>query len=1213
MFLKRLELQGFKTFASKTEFVFDSGITAIVGPNGSGKSNIADAMRWVLGEQSPRALRIKRSDDVIFAGSSARPRVGMAEVSITLDNSTKWLPVDFSEVTITRRAYRSGESEYLLNKSRVRLRDIVDLLLAGNIGQNNYTVIGQGAIDAALSLRPEERRELFEEAADIKRYQLKRNDALAKLQATEANLVRLRDLMAEIAPRLQVLQEQAQRAQEQERLLQELRGYLAAWYGHRWAAAGEDLRRALSAEAEAQRLLDESEARLQDIENHLAEVREREGELRARLGEWHRQSSALHTQAETLERRMAVARATLDSLNRQQGEILDEIVPLQEQLVARQQDIGAAEGELEVLVNEQARRITELADLEQQASEMEQRRQSVRQRLEAAESDTFAATSAIAAAESSLAAVASRRRLLHDDMKQRQTQMEQHQATADSLDAAIATLRSSLTAQDAEIAATAQQRGPAQAAISALRKDFEAAQAALAAAHDERRALELRLDSLSRLQQSMAGYDAGVRSVLNAARSGRLAGVVGTVASLLRVPPQYEVAISAALGNHEQDIVIETWQAAESAVEHLRQTHGGRATFLPLDVIRGRQAAEKIDEAIGWGAELVEVSERHRSIAAYLLGRVLLVRDLNTARRILDRPAIRSIASIVTLAGDIVRPGGAITGGSVSMRSSGLLERERELADLPKRITAARATEKALDQKMAEAQAALHKAEEALVALDGRLATLQRQRDDVATRLTQRQRDLERWQREIAWLREQLANLSKDQADLDRQETALSAELAARRQQLADAQTLVAGLRQELSVIAGSELVSRVAEVRTAVALGEQNLRTQQTLLDNRRQDIERLAAQIAAKQQRAGELKIEAEAIAGQIANTQVEASRLSAEITALQEQIRPAEADIAGLEKERAQLLTAEAEERTGHSALERSHSQAAIEVQRARSELSKLQAQIEAEEGLGLKGYGLDEDDVKRMLQELAVPVQLSLAVGDGHAQADAHILTANPETLKRRIDSMRGQLRHLGPVNPNAIVEYEETLKRYTFLTSQSDDLEQAVKSLKTVIGELDDLMRNRFETTFEAVGREFRRYFTTLFGGGTAKLSLTDPDDLAQTGVDIVAQPPGKRLQSLALLSGGERALTATALLFAILTVHPTPFCVLDEVDAALDDANVGRFCDALRQLARRTQFIVITHNKGTMEMASSLYGISMGGDSTSKVLSLRLEEVAAAK
>ncbi len=1210
MFLKRLELQGFKTFANKTEFAFDTSITAVIGPNGSGKSNIADAMRWVLGEQSARPLRIKRADDLIFAGSSVRARVGMAEVSITLDNSTKWLPVDFSEVTITRRAYRSGESEYLINKSRVRLRDVVDMLLAGNIGQNNYTVIGQGSIDAALSLRPEERRSLFEEAADIKRYQMKRNDALTKLETTEGNLVRIRDLMSEITPRLQTLQEQAQRAQQQERLLLDLRGYLAAWYIHRWNESSEGLRRILVVESEAQRALDLAETALTETAGNVAALRQHEGELRAMLSDWHRQSSALHIQAEALERRMAVGRANLDASVRQRQEILDEIIPLQEQLTVQQQTVANAQTQQATLAGQQKARQPALSELERQATALEARRQDAQRRLDATQSDIIKATGAIASAESSLTTMSSRRQSLLDDIARREAQIAETQASARNSEQMIAGLRAALSTQDSEISAQVSQRPAAQAAIAATRKDVDAATAAANTAHEERRSLEMRMESISRLHESLAGYDAGVRSVLNASRISSISGVVGTVASLIRVPSQYEAAIGAALGSHEQDIVMETWKAAEAAVEHLRHNRSGRATFLPLDVIRRRSVSEKVDESIGWAADLIEVGDQHRTVASYLLGRVLVVRDLSIARRILDRPTMRSVASIVTLAGDIVRPGGAITGGSPTVRSSGLLERERELADLPRRIAAARASEQALNQKLAAAQTVLRQAEEQLVALDGRVAALRRNRDEQASLLTQRQREQERWQQEVAWQRSQEETLQQTLAGLDSQEKKLNADLVTQRQRQTNATELVGSSRQELTAMVGSELATRLAEARTAAALGEQELRAGQTLLDSRRQEASRLSIQITAKQKRAAELETGAITVTNEIETARLAARDLSAQIAALQQKIVPAETEVDDLEKQRTALLDEEVKARSRHAALERSHTHTAIDVQRTRNDLGKLQAQIEAEEGLGVQGFGLEEDDVKRLLEELAVPVQLSLSVSETREAAEPQTPAASPEVLKKRVDGLRGQLRHLGLVNPNAVTEYDETLKRYTFLTTQSDDLDKAVKSLRTVIAELDELMRTRFETTFEAVAKEFRRYFVTLFGGGTARLTLTDPDDLAETGVDIVAQPPGKRLQNLALLSGGERALTATALLFAILTVNPTPFCVLDEVDAALDDANVGRFRDALRLMGQRTQFLVITHNKGTMETATAMYGVTMATDGSSQVLSLKLEDLA---
>lgn len=1208
MFLKHLELQGFKTFATRTEFIFETGITAIVGPNGSGKSNIADAVRWVLGEQSPRPLRIKRSDDIIFAGSSARARVGMAEVSITLDNSSKWLPVDFGEVTITRRAYRSGESEYLVNKSRVRLRDVVDMLLIGNIGQNNYTVVGQGAIDAALSLRPEERRQLFEEAADIKRYQIKRNDAIGKLDTTEANLVRASDLMTEIAPRLRTLQEQAQRAKEQDRLLQDLRSYLAAWYVHRWNEASDALRRSMSAETEAQAALGDGEAALSGLGDKINAARQREEELRQQLGAWHRQSSELHTQAEALERRLAVARANLDAANRQQQEILDEILPLDEQRMAQEQIVAEAKATTEDLEQQHTAHLDILAELEKQAAAMEAQRLQSQKRLEAAETEAFQTTSAIASTESSLAALAGRRQSLANDIAQRQAQMKEHHASAAAVRQAMTLLERGLGSQDAELATQTEQRTAIQNTIATARKDSEAAQAALSTVHDERRVLELRLDTLSRLHESLAGYDAGVRSVLNAARSSALSGIVGTVASLLRVPPEYEAAIGAALGSHEQDIVTDTWQGAEAAVEHLRQTGSGRATFLPLDVILGRPQTEKVEGAIGWAADLVQVAERHRPVFSYLLGRVLLVNNLATARRILGLPSMRSVSSIATLAGDIVRPGGAITGGSPSVRSSGLLERERELADLPPRIESAKSKERSLDASLAETLSALRRAEGQLVALDGRLAAMRSARAEQAATLLQRQREHERWQQEIAWVRQQEQNLARQADGIDAEHKALVDMLASHRQRQRELEAEIANLRQDLAGMAGSETAAHLAEARTSAALSEQELAAHQTLLSNRRGEAERLAAQIAAKERRAAELAEQANAIAASIEEMRTGLHAVSEAIAALQQRLVPAEIEVDTLERDRAALIESDVRARTRFSALERARSQAVIEVQRARNELGKLQAQIEAEEGLGVKGYGLEEEEIKRLLDELAVPVQLSLGMPDTRP-AEQQTPAASPELLKRRVDGLRGQLRHLGLVNPNAVAEYEEALQRYAFLASQSEDLEKAVRSLRSVIAELDELMRTRFETTFEAVGREFRRYFTTLFGGGSARLTLTDPDDLAETGIEIVAQPPGKRLQSLALLSGGERALTATALLFAILTVNPTPFCVLDEVDAALDDANVTRFCDALRGLAQRTQFIVITYNKGTMEIASSLYGVSMAADSTSQVISLKLEDI----
>lgn len=1216
MFLKRLEIQGFKTFAARTDILFTSGITAIVGPNGSGKSNVADAVRWVLGEQSPRPLRIKRNEDVIFAGSSTRARLGMADVSITLDNSTGWLPVDFGEVTIARRAYRSGESEYLINKSRVRLRDVVDMLLAANIGQNAYTVIGQGAVDAALSLRPEERRSLFEEAADIKRFQLKRNEALNKLQSTDANLVRVRDIVAEIEPRLHHLQEQARRAEEHERVAQELKGYLAAWYIHRWEDVAQGLQRALNGEQAAADTLTEAESALQQLAESLATVRRREGEVRSTLSVWHRQASALHTQADALERAIAVSGARLDALDRQRQELLEEIGPLQAQAQARSQAVAEAQAEVDGVLAGQGERQAALATLEEEAAALQARRRERQARLAAAENEAFRAGAAIASAESALAGLGVRRQGTEAEQAQRTQQAGQHQAAIARVEGAAHAVQTDLAARAGESTALSAQLKESQNRLAGVQAEEADTLAALAKARDDRRALETRLDSLSRLHESMAGYNAGVRAVLAAARVGSLPGIVGTVASFLRVPPPYEAAIGAALGGHEQDIVVDSWQAAEAAVEHLRQTQSGRATFLPLDVIKGSEQRPdlRLEGVTGWAADHVQFPERCRPAVSYLLGRVLLVRDLPAARRVLNHAGLRAVASIATLGGDIVRPAGAVTGGSSTVRSSGLLERERELAELPQQVTAARAVEKALEEKRQAAEGRLRQARAQIVSLEGKLGALNHDRQELLAQLAQRQRECDRWQRELEWTQDQTRALAATLRDIAGQEASAVESLAGLRQEQQAALSLCAALRQELDAPEVGDLAARLAEARAAATLGSQELSTRQALLTGRRQEVERLAAQVAAKEKRAAELAEEVAVHSDESARTRAELAQVSAAIGALRGDIDPAEAEAATLDAQRASVQEQDVQARARVLALERAHSEAALQAQRTRDELARLQAQIEAEEGLGVKEYGLDEEDVRVLLERLALPLQLKLEMPDLPAatqeQPVAQAPRPSPEALKRRVDSLRSQLRHLGAVNPQAVQEYQEAIGRYTFLTSQSEDLDRAVKSLRTVIAELEEIMRRRFEQTFEAVAREFRRYFTLLFSGGTARLTLTEPDDLAETGVEIVAQPPGKRLQSLALLSGGERALTASALLFAILTVNPTPFCILDEVDAALDDANVGRFAQVLQQLAERTQFIIITHNRGTMEIASTLYGVSMGGDGASQVLSVKLDEVA---
>ena len=1192
MRLKHLELQGYKTFATKTEFIFDEGITAIVGPNGSGKSNIADAVRWVLGEQSYRLLRAKRTEDMIFSGSKQRARLGMAQVSLTFDNSDGWLPIEFTEVTIGRRAYRSGENEYLLNGSRVRLRDITELLGRSGLSRRSYTVIGQGLIDAALSLRPGERRTLFEEAAGISIYQRKREDALVKLEETRQNLLRVSDIIAEIAPRLRRLERQAERAQEQADVQRRLESVLRTWYGYQWTRGQIALRGAKDRARQQEALLNERRGDLAELGQHIADLRARQGTLRRQLSDWHRESSALHAQAEKLQRELAVREERRRLLQARREEILAEIAPLKASVTAQQERIAAVEADLRDLEAQLEEQKAQVHEAQVQVEAHERRRQEALAALTAAQDRAFSLATQAADRRNRLVQLAERRAELQGERAEHERALDTLAIQAQELEAKLSAADRSLAAIKARLDDLEAQRADCRARIAASQQEQAQLRARLSEVRQEQGRLQARHDLLARVRQEGEGYYAGVRAVLRAANKGQLRGVLGVAASLMQVPTELERAVEVALGAHLQDVIVETWADAEAAITLLKRTHGGRATFLPLDTVRPPRARPLPDEpgVIGLASELVSFAERLRPAFETLLARTAVVRDLPTARRVLNE--LRGGFQIVTVEGEIVRASGAVTGGSARTQTSGILAREREWRELPAELEAIAQREKEAMAQLDQAVTDERQRQEELAALTARIEALTTELNAQDEAHRELERQVERVAQDKAWREGIAAQIASELATLDDKEKRLRDELERLEAEEAAEQARVVEVQAELEALRSDEWAAQLAQQRADVAVLEQRLSSQRTILRSHQASLTQLQEQIAARRKRAAQLAAESEELDRQIGQWRTENDALLASIQALAARIEPAEAELADLERAQAATEEEEARRRGLLRDYENRYNQAWLEVGRREDELASLRRQIEDD-------LGLVELDMEEISGQPPLPL---------HPLVSAlPAVEALPEGLEKEIRRLRARLRRIGAVNPNAPTEYAEILERHTFLTSQAQDLEQAAAHLRQVIAELDEIMEREFSQTFNAVAAEFKNTFTSLFGGGTARLVLTDPDNLMETGVDIVARPPGKRVQSLALLSGGERSLTAVALIFAILKVSPTPFCILDEVDAMLDEANVGRFRAALEELAQHTQFIVITHNRGTVQAANTIYGVSMGEDSVSRVISLKLE------
>ncbi|MBX3000026.1 MAG: chromosome segregation protein SMC [Caldilineaceae bacterium] len=1189
--IKRVEIQGFKTFATKTEFVFDPGVTAIVGPNGSGKSNVADAVRWCMGEQSFGLLRSKKTADVIFSGSDKKARLGMATVSITFDNSDGDLPIDFTEVEIARRAYRDGENEYLLNGQKVRLSDVTQLLAPSGLGKRTYAVIGQGLIDQVLSLKPEERRALFEEAAGITGYQTKRATALRRLEATQQNLERAQDIIAELSPRLGYLRRQAERAHERAQVEADLKGLLHQWYGYRWHRTLADLREYRIGAKAIERIVKSRRQQLEKLGARIEELRSAQNGLREQLNAKHRASSDRHRQAEAISRALAVAQERHRQIGSRREELAREMADLRlerEGLAARQAEFMDAVAAAEADYRQQQSAVDALQrDLSQRQAE----RAILVERLDAARKEERLLAERSADRQTRLAQIDEQRRHLHAEQSEQQETLANAHVAVEEAAIALAQAEADAEQATADLADLQRAIEDLEARIGPLRQELEEKEAVRREADRVADRLQTRYELLERLRNEGAGYVSGVRAVLQAAQ---LTGILGTVASQLNVPAELDKAVETALGGAYQNILTESWDDTRRAIDYLKGGRG-RATFLPLNRLSVAKAipAPRMAGILGNAADLVEYDRRVADAIEGLLNRTWVAQDLPAARRALD--AHRGPQpTVVTLDGEIIRPGGAVTGGNDGRRQDeSVLAREREHRRLPDLIRAARqnADEIAASCRALSSEIEGNRAEVTQLREEER--SIRSQERQAQGALEAARSRLAQAEQKVNWQQELMGRRGDTLQGLDQQEESYRAELAAL--QIAAAEISVAVQAAEAAMRAQgiNDLLQQLAEARAAAADAQGTLRSRQAVFNEQRRGLETVSAQIASRGDRLRALEGEDETLAAQIKERSGEEASVSGEIATLQAEIDPAERELAALES--AQQET-ENDERNLQQLLrqdETNWNAAQLQLQRTEDRMEALREEIRHDFGLAVME---ESDDVAYQ-----PPLPLQTVV------AQLPVVTDLPAGLDEEVQETRARLRRLSNVNPEAPKEYEEAAGRHDFLISQSADLEAAAADLRRVIRELDKQMEEALRRTFDAVSKEFIHYFELLFQGGTAKLTLTTPEDIINTGVEILARPPGKRPQSLELLSGGERSLTACALIFAILRVSPTPFCILDEVDAALDEANVDRFRTVLEGLIDHTQFIIITHNRRTLEASNTIYGITMGDDGVSRVISLRLE------
>ena len=1181
MYLKRLEIHGFKSFADKVSLDFRQGLSVVVGPNGSGKSNIADGIRWVLGEQSVKSLRGAKMEDVIFAGSTKRRAVGMAEVCLTLDNSTGIFPLAYSEITVTRRVYRSGESEYLINKTSCRLKDIHELFMDTGIGREGFSIIGQGQVEEILSSKPEDRRGLIEEVAGITKYRSRKREATRKLEETEQNLLRLDDIVHELESQLEPLREQADKARLYQGLKEQLDQLEINLAVHDIGDLSSKLEQCRSQICVLKDSVLESEAGLGGLEARISELRLMIQGLDEQIYQAQNNCHNLASRIQQGESDIKLCSQRTAALEEQQQRLGTETEDLKHKAAALQSEYAAEETKLLILRQTRKQLEVRLEASEGQMAAYSRELGSVEGQLEELKADVFELLSQTAKFNNELTAVHQQ----EESWLYRQSSVEKSQSAKET---ELEAVRQSGGELGRELARARQEINNLLYALNQDMIQLEEVRSMQQTQLAEEGKLKERLqDARSRLkllkdmQRDYEGYNRGVKEVLQAAKGGKLSGVAGVAAELIQVGPTLVTAVEAALGGNLQNLVVLNEASAKECISYLKLHKSGRATFLPLDVLKpsARSFERRVLEApgvLGVAADLIECEPKFRPAVEYLLGRILVVEHLDAAVQAARLGGYK--LRIVTLEGELLSPGGSITGGSLQQRSASLLTRQRDIAQLEdaestwrhqledlqlnKQATAEKM--ESLNLAQSQSQAQIKEQELNLAALETRRVRLAQDEERIG-------RELEQFQPEQKQIAVELRRLQLRQADLNDSRNKCLAEQEKLNQEIEAGQ---ANLKERGN--AREQLQAEITDLKVKIAALEQEEKSLRQALERYYQQKAEFQSSLAERASAASDLERRREEING-------ETSGLRGELTGLAEAERVAQADLLALREER----------QTGLAELEEDE-------KKARAFRQQIQADTDLLNAAELREARWDAD-IGNALKRLQEDLGLDLTLAKARCQA----VPNRRETLGS-INRLKNEIGELEPVNLGAIDEYHRIDERYGFLCTQRQDLLQAKDSLFNVIAEMDRIMAERFSTTFALIKEQFVRVFEELFGGGKAELQLTEPENMLETGVEIVAQPPGKRLQHLSLLSGGEKALTAIALLFAMLKVKPSPFCVLDEIEAALDEVNVNRFATYLKELTALNQFIVISHRKGTMEAADLLYGVTMEETGVSKLYSVKM-------
>lgn len=1179
MYLKNIEVQGFKSFANKINFKFHNGITGIVGPNGSGKSNVADAVRWVLGEQRIKQLRGASMQDVIFSGTELRKPLGSAFVAITLDNSDHQLAIDYDEVTVSRRLYRSGESEYMINGTICRLKDVNELFYDTGIGKEGYSIIGQGQIDKILSGKPEERRELFDEAAGIVKFKRRKYAAQKKLEDEKQNLIRVNDILAELEKQIEPLEKQSEKAKVYLKKKEELKTL--------------DVNVFLVENIKIKEQLDSADEKLQIANTDLEDTTQKYESIKEEYEQ-------IESRIELLDQEIEKARATLTDTGVMRSKLEGEINVLKEQINSAQGNEEHLRNRIETIQTvihgknqEKEGLLQEKEEIDEKLTALEQTREEARGLLEEVQNRIEALNSQIEEGKNTIIDALNNRATIKSKIGRFDTMLEQIQIRKAELNSRLLRAKSDEAAQAATIKNLEEEFERVSKAIQDLNDEQEVLEEKLAGMREElaNKDQKLRdtqvsyhqekskLEALSNLTERYEGYGGAVKAVME--HKSEEKGIIGVVADIIQVDAKYETAIEVALGGNIQNIVTEDEETAKRMIAHLKKTKAGRATFLPLTSIKNPQEF-KNEEAlhekgvIGMADELVKIDKKYKDVAKSLLGRIVVVDNVDNAVKIAGK--YQYSIRMVTIEGELLVPGGAISGGTFK-NNSNLLGRRREMEALEKKVKEYVIEIDRILEDIEQTKAARNKLRLAIEDIKGQLQRKFIEQNTARLNVSQaRERKDE--------AAEGSEELRTEEQDLDAQIKEIQESKSNIIKELEDSEKLEKDMEERIGVFQGQLEEERTKESEQSAKVSEWDVEVEKMrqAADFHKQNVDRIMGEIERYELELQEVKdgleLGKEEIERKKENIlEIEKTILASHTTQSDTELKLKE-DISSKEE----LSAKQKNFFTEREALSKQISSLDKEVYRLNSQKEKLEESIESQ-----INYMWDEYEI---------------TLSDASAMRDEEMTDLS--TMKKSISGLKDEIRKLGDVNVNAIEDYKNLMERYTFLKTQHDDLVEAEQTLLGIIEELDTSMRKQFNEKFSEINKEFDKVFKELFGGGKGTLELIEDEDVLEAGIRIIAQPPGKKLVNMMQMSGGEKSLTAICLLFAIQNLKPSPFCLLDEIEAALDENNVGRFAKYLHKLTKNTQFIVITHRRGTMEKTDRLYGITMQEKGISTLVSVNL-------